>query len=92
MIHYNMLIPKGYGIPLFSKNPSQAPRVFGKGNTHHQNMITGSNQRSLEPNISGYSPSSGSNVKGYGRLAPEITESLAGLVKSKRGIQKIRKY
>ena len=88
-----MLIPKGSGIPLFSKNPTQAPRLFGKGNTHYQNMMTGSYARSLEPNISGYSPSSGgSNVKGYGRLALEITESLAGLVKSKRGIQKIRKY
>ena len=89
-----MLIPKGYGIPLFSKNPIQAPRIFGKGNHNFQNMMTGSYARSLEPNISGYSPSSGgSNVKGYGRLAPEITESLSGLEKSgKRGIQKIRKY
>ena len=88
-----MLIPKGSGIPLFSKNPIQAPRLFGKGNHNYQNMMTGTYERSLEPNISGYSPSSGgSNVKGYGRLAPEITESLAGLVKSKRGIQKIRKY
>ena len=87
-----MLIPKGYGIPLFSKNPIQAPRIFGKGNHNFQNMMTGSYARSVEPNISGYLPSVGANVKGYGRLAPEITESLAGLVKSKRGIQKIRKY
>ena len=92
MIHYNMLIPKGYGIPLFSKNPIQAPRIFGKGSTNFQNMI-GTYARSVEPRIQGYSPlTGGSNVKGYGRLAPEIGETLSGLVKSgKRGIQKIRK-